>query len=355
MVGLIKKVKKRHVVLLGLIMLGSLFSYFILPVAKPLILALITAVFLERIVKYVATTFEIKRAAAVICVFVGFVLLTIGIITFIATKSIVYLVNFAENLPLHLQNINNIYLKVEELAKTATQDLPKEFVKSVVEGANETFNSFLDVVKDKLSLENITSALKVIPSFMVSFVVYILALFFIMLDLPKIKRSVKELMKPSTLKNTSFVLNKIENVVYGVFKAQIIISFYVLAITFVSLLILVPKQAIVMSLIIWLIDLLPIVGSIIVLFPWGIYELIQGNTTLGIGLLSLSIIIIVIRRVIEPKIMSVNIGLSPLATLISIFIGFKLLGVIGLILAPLTLIIYNSLRDEGILNYDIKF
>lgn len=351
----LKKVKKKHILLVAMAIFIMLISYFILPVAKPIVLALITAFFLERIVQITTNKMNMNRTASVITVFFAFVIIAIGLVSFAMTKSIIYIVTFAESLPVYLNHITEMYLKAEEFAKILTQDLPKEFVKSLVDGANDTFTSMLEVIKEKLSLENVTTALKVVPSFIVSFIVYLLALFFIMLDFPNIKKNIKGMMKPNTKKNVSFIINKIEEVVYGVVRAQITISLYVLLITFVGLLILAPEHALMMSIIILIIDLLPIVGSIIVLLPWGLFEIYLNNSTVGFGLIILSVVIIVFRRIIEPKIMSVNIGLSPLATLISIFIGFKLLGISGLVLGPLILIVYNSLREEGILKFDLKF
>ena len=69
-----------------------------------------------------------------------------------------------------------------------------------------------------------------------------------------------------------------------------------------------------------------------------------GDTSFAIGLAVLYIIVIVQRQLIEPKILSSSIGLDPLATLIALFIGYKWIGFLGLILGPIVLVIINTLH-----------
>lgn len=65
-----------------------------------------------------------------------------------------------------------------------------------------------------------------------------------------------------------------------------------------------------MTLIIWLIDIVPFLGSIIILAPWGLYHLLMGNTSISVQLFILAVILLIIRRVVEPKLMGDHIGLS---------------------------------------------
>lgn len=97
-------------------------------------------------------------------------------------------------------------------------------------------------------------------------------------------------------------------------------------------------------------DILPILGAGGVLLPWAIFSLILGNVPLGIGLFILYGVIMVVRQVIEPKIVGQQIGLHPIATLLCMFIGAKLLGVIGLFLFPITATIIKGMNDEGVIH-----
>lgn len=75
---------------------------------------------------------------------------------------------------------------------------------------------------------------------------------------------------------------------------------------------------------------------------------------MGIQIAILAIILLAIRRTVEPKVMGQHIGLSPLATLISMFIGLKLLGIFGFILGPLLVIAFNSAKEAEIIKWKLK-
>ncbi|GAA3331144.1 hypothetical protein GCM10020331_086530 [Ectobacillus funiculus] len=92
------------------------------------------------------------------------------------------------------------------------------------------------------------------------------------------------------------------------------------------------------------------------LVPWAVIAIIQDNQPLGIGLLILFAVITIVRRIIEPKkIYSTSMGISPLAAIISMYIGFKLLGFVGLFLGPTLIIIYDALKKKsGIIQMKFK-
>jgi len=111
----------------------------------------------------------------------------------------------------------------------------------------------------------------------------------------------------------------------------------------IGLLILRIDYAITIALIAGIVDILPYLGTGIIFVPWIIYMAISGNIGLAIGLGVLYLVVLVQRQIMEPKILSSNIGMDPLATLISLFVGFKLIGFLGLIVGPVSLVILTTL------------
>ena len=100
------------------------------------------------------------------------------------------------------------------------------------------------------------------------------------------------------------------------------------------------------------VDALPILGSGTVMVPWGIISGLNGDLKLGISIIVLWIIMSVVRQFIEPKIVSSKIGIHPIFTIISMYTGFKILGIIGMFVGPIVLIIlkniFSKLLDDGI-------
>lgn len=109
------------------------------------------------------------------------------------------------------------------------------------------------------------------------------------------------------------------------------------------------------ALLVTIVDILPILGVGSVLVPWSIYQLVVGDIFTGVGLILLFILITVIRRVLEPKVIGDAVGIGALPALISMYVGFKLVGVIGFFIGPLVIIIYAAMRKAGLFQIKIKF
>jgi sporulation integral membrane protein YtvI len=116
----------------------------------------------------------------------------------------------------------------------------------------------------------------------------------------------------------------------------------------IGLLILQVPSAFTIGLMIGLVDLLPYLGVGIVLVPWAIYTLLIGDMVLGVGLSILYLVILIVRQIMEPKVLASSVGLDPLATLIGMFVGLKLFGVLGLLIGPVSLIIIDAFNGANV-------
>jgi predicted PurR-regulated permease PerM len=114
---------------------------------------------------------------------------------------------------------------------------------------------------------------------------------------------------------------------------------------FIAFLIIRIEYSFVIALLIALIDVLPVLGAGAVLIPWGIISMVFGNYSVGIPILISYAVITVVRQIIEPRIVGKFIGLPPLAALASMYIGLKLMGVIGLFVFPVGAIVVKRVLE----------
>ena len=105
--------------------------------------------------------------------------------------------------------------------------------------------------------------------------------------------------------------------------------------------------------IICIVDILPVLGVGTVLIPWSVILMVTGDFTRGILLALLYIVIVIIRNFIEPRIIGKQMGLHPLVTLICIFVGLRLFGIIGMFAVPLTVMVLIELQRSG--KFDIVY
>ena len=88
-------------------------------------------------------------------------------------------------------------------------------------------------------------------------------------------------------------------------------------------------------------------GSGAVLIPWGLIEIINGRSALGTALLVLYAVMAVVRNIIEPHIVGDSLGLHPAVALTAMFFGLKAFGVLGMLFAPVAVMLVRFLHQNG--------
>jgi sporulation integral membrane protein YtvI len=131
----------------------------------------------------------------------------------------------------------------------------------------------------------------------------------------------------------------------GYFRAQAILMVMVGIISIAGLMLLRSPYALLLGLLFAALDFLPILGPALVLLPWALISVIMGDMRQAIGLTVIWGIITIARQVLQPKILGTQMGAHPLASLMSIFIGFRIFGLFGLIIGPALLMIIIAIRD----------
>ena len=135
------------------------------------------------------------------------------------------------------------------------------------------------------------------------------------------------------------VFSKLAEAGMAYFRSQLLIMAMVAIICVIGLVLIKNQYALLLGLGIALLDALPVIGSGMILIPWSIMMLFDGNIYAAAILITTYLICQIIREVLEPKLIGNRIGVKPLYTLISMYMGLKLFGVAGFILGPVALII----------------
>lgn len=188
---------------------------------------------------------------------------------------------------------------------------------------------------------------KAIPSFIVTFIVTIVACCFISTDYDNIVIFIKKQLSPK-VRN---ILVESKHIFYSSIFKMIRAYALIMFITFVELSIALSivgiDHAIPIAALIGIVDILPILGTGTVLIPWSIINLLLGNPMLALYLILIYAAITVVRNVLEPKIIGQQVGLHPVLTLLLMYIGLQLFGVLGMFCFPITMIIIKTLHDAG--------
>ena len=323
-------------------------AFFIVPkiavLMLPFIIGYIISLIVRPLVKLEHKYLHIpnKIAAVIALVF------TVGVLGtglyFLVNAAINQLINLCQQVPQIYQNIIDSYspLATRISAYYATLSTPvQNMITSAIQNVAKSVTSLLQPATRFAS-----NFAKSLPSGLIFTVVMIMSAYFMSAD----KRMMPDLLKRWLPDNIYYRMKNAKNqIVYavgGYCKAQLIIMCVVFVILSISLTIVGIRYSLLVALGIAVLDALPIFGSGTILIPWSIISLIGGNYRVTISLIIIYVIIVLTRQLIEPKIVSQQIGIHPLATLLSMYIGLKLFSVVGLILGPvLVLVITNFISS----------
>jgi len=185
-------------------------------------------------------------------------------------------------------------------------------------------------------------------------IMFILASYFMIVEYPLLKKIAAKYSEGSIYRYFQTLRDATKVAVGGYIKAQLILSAITFVLMIVVLILLGQDYAFILALLLAFLDFLPLIGTSIVLVPWGIAQIIMGNLWTGIFLILLSWVSFFIRRIIEPKVMGTQTGLHPLIALASIYVGLRAYGVWGAIFGPIAVMIALNLVKSGIFDNAIK-
>lgn len=290
---------------------------------------------------YISKKIKIKQGIIAAILSVTVYLLIAIIFGYLFYRLIILAVDFKDYLPQLFEKINFLKEKLE----VAFKFLPNEF----------NFASLIETAITKLTITlggYISSIAKFMPSFLLSSLVALVASCYIAKDFNRLLRFVKELCGKRITENFIRVKKIFFESVFKLIKGYLILSFLAYIVLTIGLLILRVKYAPIIAIFIALVDILPVIGVGTVMVPWAVISVFLGNYNFAVGITILYSILLLVRNFSEPKIIGGQIGINPLFTLLAIFIGFKIFGVIGLILFPITLIVviryYKDELEEGL-------
>lgn len=316
----------------------------------PFVIGFTVAFILKSPINFIARKTNINRkpiAALVVLIFYG----TVGVlIIFIGFKLSMALKDIFIRMPyMYSTSIEPAIFDLFKQVENVIEKLNPEMVQTIQEMSG-TLLSSLGTIVSKIStgvIGIVSSMVYYVPTFFITVIFSIISSFFFAIDYPRITGFIVRQFSPKGKSIVFEVKNYIVGTIFKFIKAYSIlisITFVELSIGFTILRI---EDGITIAAIIAILDILPVIGTGGVVIPWAIIELIRGNIYIAIGLVLIYVIVLVVRNILEPKIVGHQIGLHPVLMLICIFIGVKLFGFMGLFILPIIAIIVKSLNDTG--------
>lgn len=231
-------------------------------------------------------------------------------------------------------------------------NLPENLQKSLIDSLGVVATKIEHLLSGAAS--GLVSILLNLPQMFIFILIIAIATFFIARDWPTMRHKGLAIIPSNQKAKASFLFNDLMHTFVGFLKAEATLVSITALWFIVGLKVLGVDYALTIGIMAGLFDILPVLGPGTLMVPWIIWSFIVGNIKLGIGVLVIYILASVVRQILEPRILGNNIGLHPLVTLLSLYVGLQLGGVAGMILAPVLVVFVMSLIKAGVFD-DIKW
>ena len=308
---------------------------------SPFLIAGIIAVLIEPVIKFCMNRLKMsRRMSSLLVVTITMVILGVIIVAGITELSS-ELIKLTGNIQPAVTKLSSTIDSLSDKVIEWYPDMPIQVANVIESSVLEAISKVGNIVASFAS--TIVKLILSVPTIIIYTVMMIMALVFFTKDRIYVIDTLEHHVPKAWLAKTS----KVAKEIFSSLGRYIRIYTKIILITFIEIFIvyrfifpmfgiLVPYP-LVLSIITAIVDILPVLGVGTILIPWGLIYFLTGNFGWGLLLIGTYIAITVIRNFIEPKLVSDEFGVHPLITLIAMFAGFKLLGVVGLLLGPISL------------------
>ena len=186
-----------------------------------------------------------------------------------------------------------------------------------------------------------------IPGVLFFILVTVISSVYFALDIDRVNGWIKMLLPKKMISALERLKKSCRSVGGKYVRSYLLIMGITFIVMLIGLFVLKVKNAVLLSVIIAILDLLPIIGVGTVLVPWSIVELLLGNTGMCIGLLVLLVVHELIRQFAEPKIIGKSLGVHPIVSLLLLYVGYSVLGFVGILFVPLLAVVLNIFFDKN--------
>lgn len=321
----------------------------------PFVVGWIISMIANPLVRFLEKKVKIVRKHSSMMIIIGVLAGVIGL----GYLGISWLIGETGNVISHLPEIyanwQKDFQEIGENLKIFYNRLPRDIqnnIQQITENFAGYFGDLIQAVGEP-TFEAAGNFAKNVPGTLISIIMCLLSAYFFTAERDMILTNLKEHMPGGIWNRVAGVINDLKRVVGGYFKAQFKIMGVVYVILVVGLLILRVDYVLLVAFIIAFLDMLPFFGTGTVLGPWAVIKILSSDYQFAVGLIILYAVTQIVRQVIQPKIVGDTIGMNPLATLIFMYIGYKVSSIIGMIIAvPVGMILIN-LYKAGVFDNQI--
>ena len=331
-----------------------LFCIFILPKCiwffMPFIIGWIISSIASPVVRFFEEKLKVRRKAVSAVVIVAVLAVVVLLVYLLVAKLIKEGVGFVNELPNIWNSILAEFYEVGANLEGIYNRMPVDMQNTLDNIGQEMGNYFSGIMTsiELPSFAAVGSVAKQIPDVFLSIVICLLSAYFFVADKAYMANVAERFVPRAVRYRFDLIRRSFSKAIGGYFKAQFKIECWVYILLVIGLMILDVNYAFLVALGIAFLDFLPVFGTGTVMLPWAVIEFLSKDYRMMFGLLVIWLVGQLVRQVIQPKIVGDSIGVDAIPTLFLLYIGYRLAGMLGMILAVPIGIILMNLYEEGV-------
>lgn len=322
----------------------------------PFFIGWIISLIANPLVRFFETKLKVRRKMGTVVVIIAVLALVVTGGYFLLAWLIEQLVSFLDELPDMWKNMQGDLENIGKRLTVMYQYLPSNW-KHSLDGITEKLQSVWGDLFGSLSAPTMTAVgnfAKNIPLVVIGVIMCLLSAYFFVADKDYLHTIWKKVLPLAVQDRVNMVNRSLKRAVGGYFKAQLKIEMWMYVLLGIGFWILRVRYAFIIAIGVAFLDLLPFFGTGTVLLPWAVIKFLNGEYGMVIGLLIIWGVGQLARQLIQPKIVGDSVGLAPLPTLFLLYIGYRMGGVFGMLIAvPIGIIVIN-MYEEGVFDTTIK-
>lgn len=345
------EMKKKFVVnaaFYGIIALLVVAGYkYILPILTPFIIGFCVASLVRLPLNKLKLKTHQQNRWAAIGACVVFYAVVMGLLILVGVKLVQQTGAFLAELPDLFQNhLYPYFSMLAQEVRDILSPIDSGLAEMVVELGRSLIQNLGQLIKDfsAMAVKWVANGAISIPNVIIQIVITVVSSFYIAIDYRKVLNFFASLLPGSKRSMVVETIKYMRSAVVVYIKSYTIIFFLTFAELAIGLALLKIRYAVPVAMGIAVFDLMPVLGTGGILLPWIVVSAILGDFGRAIGIAVLYVVITAVRNTVEPRLVGDQIGLHPLATLVAMILGLKLIGLLGMFLFPVTLVAVMNLR-----------
>ena len=316
----------------------------------PFIVAMIAAALLNPLIRWFQRKIGWSRHLLTLLLIVGLLGTVGGLLALLIYSAGNELISLVRDWDVLLDKLLAAVDQLEVLFSQLPELIPPSIMESLEDGFNGLMEWLSKVVPAALGNLASTAGHKAmgVPSVVVAFIISITATYFLASDYPYLRSKCVQHMDEGLARFVRQVRVTVLGAFGGYLKAQIILSVGVFFILLIGFFAIHQPYCVLLAFIFSLMDFIPLIGAGTIMVPWALIALCTMDFLTAIQLMVIWGVIVLYRRVMEPKIVGDQTGLSPILSLVSIYVGMRLGGVLGMIFGPILMLVALNLTSMGL-------